>query len=86
MSAHGDALRAPEGRPAATLGGLAVRAAGRGWASLRWFVTSMMGDTAYATYVDHHRRVHPDTPVPDERTFWRERFAEQDRTPGSRCC
>jgi uncharacterized short protein YbdD (DUF466 family) len=30
--------------------------------------------------------VHPDTPVPDERTFWRERFAEQDRTPGSRCC
>ncbi|MBF4567693.1 YbdD/YjiX family protein [Plantibacter sp. VKM Ac-2880] len=63
--------------------GLAVR---RGWASVRWFVTSLMGDTAYATYVEHHRRVHPDTPVPDERTFWRERFAEQDRTPGSRCC
>ncbi|SKC40775.1 YbdD/YjiX family protein [Plantibacter cousiniae (nom. nud.)] len=58
----------------------------RGWASVRWFVTSLMGDTAYATFVDHQLRVHPDAPVPDERTFWRERFAEQDRTPGSRCC
>ena len=86
MSAHGDALGAPAGGPPATLGALAAAAAHRGWASVRWYVTSMMGDTAYATFVDHHTRTHPDTPVPDERTFWRERFAEQDRTPGSRCC
>jgi len=86
MSAQGTALGAPAGPPPATLGALVGRGARRVWSSTRWFVTSMMGDTAYATYVEHHRRVHPDTPVPDERTFWRERFAEQDRTPGSRCC
>lgn len=86
MSAPTDAVRAPDERPVVPLGMLVARGVLRGWASVRWFVTSMMGDTAYATYAEHHRRVHPDTPVPDERTFWRERFAEQDRTPGSRCC
>jgi uncharacterized short protein YbdD (DUF466 family) len=71
---------------AVPLGVIVGAAVIRAWRALRWFVTSMMGDTAYATFVEHQRREHPDDPVPDERIFWRERFAEQDRTPGSRCC
>lgn len=81
------AQRGPEIGPAPVpLGVLVGAAVVRGWRAVRWFVTSMMGDTAYATFVEHQRRAHPGEPVPDERTFWRERFAEQDRTPGSRCC
>ncbi|RWZ58450.1 YbdD/YjiX family protein [Labedella populi] len=82
--------RASAGPPvrddAVPLGVLVGAGVVRGWRAVRWFVTSMMGDTAYATFVEHQRREHPGDPVPDERTFWRERFAEQDRTPGSRCC
>lgn len=56
---------------------------GRG---IRWFFTSLMGDGAYATYVAHHRRTHPGVEPLTEREFWREKMADQDRNPGSRCC
>ncbi len=60
-----------------------ARRTGRGaW----WYLTSLMGDRAYATYVDHLRRAHPEQTPVSERQFWRERYADQDRSPGSRCC
>ncbi|HEY5877358.1 MAG TPA: YbdD/YjiX family protein, partial [Nakamurella sp.] len=45
-----------------------------------------LGDTAYARYVEHLGRHHPDAPVPSEREYWRQRYAEQDANPGARCC
>lgn len=63
-------------------GSLAARA-GRG---LRWYVTSLMGDHAYDTYVQHQQRVHPGVEPMTERAFWRERMDDQDRNPGARCC
>lgn len=57
--------------------------AGRG---IRWYVRTLMGDNAYATYVAHQRRAHPGVAPLSERAFWRERMDAQDRTPGARCC
>jgi len=61
-------------------------ACGRAWRGLRWWVGSVLGDTAYARYVEHLRRTHPGEPVPTEREYWRQRYAEQDAHPGARCC
>ncbi|MGH3689554.1 MAG: YbdD/YjiX family protein [Microbacterium sp.] len=61
----------------------AVARTGRG---IRWYMTTLMGDTAYATYVAHHRRQHPDEEPLTERQFWRQRMDDQDRNPGARCC
>ncbi len=56
------------------------------WRGLRWWVGSVLGDTAYTRYVEHLRRSHPDASVPTEREYWRARYAEQDANPGARCC
>ncbi|MET0296945.1 MAG: YbdD/YjiX family protein [Microbacterium sp.] len=61
---------------------LVVRA-GRG---IRWYMTTLMGDRAYDTYVAHLRARHPDATPVTERQFWRQRMADQDRNPGARCC
>nr|WP_234037582.1 MULTISPECIES: YbdD/YjiX family protein [Leucobacter] len=53
---------------------------------MRWFCRELFGDAKYERYVAHLRVAHPDAPVPDVRTFWREHYAEQDRNPGARCC
>ncbi len=53
---------------------------------LWWWITSVMGDKDYERYLAHMRRVHPGEPVPSERQFWRERYAEADTNPGARCC
>jgi len=53
---------------------------------IRWYVRNLMGDTAYETYLAHHRRTHPDGEPMTERQFWRDRMDEQDRNPGARCC
>lgn len=60
--------------------------AGRVARGVRWYVTSLMGDNAYATYLAHQRRHHPDLEPLTERQFWRERMDDQDRNPGARCC
>lgn len=60
-----------------------LAAAGRG---IRWYITTLMGDSAYATYVAHQRRHHPGEEPPTEREFWRQRMDDQDRNPGARCC
>ena len=65
----------------------------RGWAALvaagravRWYMSQLMGDSAYATYVAHQRRTHPDAEPLTERQFWRQKMDDQDRNPGARCC
>ena len=64
----------------------AVEAAMTAARGIRWWVTSVMGDNAYSRYVAHLSRTHPDEPVPTEREYWRQRYAEQDARPGARCC
>lgn len=64
------------------LGALVVRAA-RG---VRWYMRNLMGDSAYETYLAHHRRQHTGVAPMTERAFWRDRMDEQDRNPGARCC
>lgn len=61
---------------------LVVRA-GRG---IRWYMTTLMGDRAYDTYVTHLAAHHPAAQPLSERQFWREKMADQDRNPGARCC
>lgn len=51
-----------------------------------WYLTELMGDTAYAKYVTHLKAHHPDATVPTEREYWRARYAAQDANPGARCC
>lgn len=58
----------------------------RGARGIRWWVASVMGDNAYARYTDHLARTHPGEPVPTEREYWRQRYAEADARPGARCC
>ena len=60
--------------------------AGRVVRGIRWYFGTLMGDRAYATYVAHLRREHPDQEPPTEREFWRQRMDDQDRNPGARCC
>ena len=62
--------------------GKAVGVAG----GIRWWVSSVMGDNAYARYCDHLARRHPGAPVPTEKQYWRDRYAAMDANPGARCC
>lgn len=62
---------------------------GRVWAGLRgvaWWYSAINGGQDYRRYVDHLRRNHPGSPVPSERDYWRERYAEAERNPTNRCC
>lgn len=61
-------------------------AAGRVGRGIRWYITTLMGDSAYATYVAHQQRQHPGKAPMTERQFWRQRMDDQDRNPGARCC
>ncbi|MFN8096856.1 MAG: YbdD/YjiX family protein [Dermatophilaceae bacterium] len=60
--------------------------ASRAFADLRWWWRGVTGADAYERYVGHLEREHPGCPVPTEREFWREKYADQDRNPRSRCC
>lgn len=61
----------------------AVGRVGRG---IRWYVTELMGDSAYRVYLEHHARTHVDDAPLSERAFWRQKMDDQDRNPGARCC
>lgn len=50
------------------------------------FVGGVTGADAYERYVEHLQRVHPGVEVPSRGRFWREKYAEQERNPGARCC
>jgi uncharacterized short protein YbdD (DUF466 family) len=53
---------------------------------IRWYCGTLMGDTHYARYVEHRRRMHPDEPVLTEREYWKMRHAAAGANPGARCC
>lgn len=49
------------------------------------FIRTLTGDNAYERYCHHHRAMHPDQPLPDRRSYYRER--ERRKWEGvSRCC
>jgi uncharacterized short protein YbdD (DUF466 family) len=74
----------PGGTTASVAGLLRVtRSAVRG---VRWWIASVMGDNAYARYVEHLARRHPGAPVPTEGEYWRVRYAAADAEPAARCC
>ncbi len=50
------------------------------------YLHELTGEGAYAAYVAHAGRAHPGAAVLTEREFWRERYADEDAHPGSRCC
>ena len=54
--------------------------------TVSWYVTTLMGDRAYDTYVEHFAVRHPGMTPPDERAFWDARYREQEANPGARCC
>ncbi len=53
---------------------------------ITWWVSSVMGDNAYARYVQHLALHHPGETPPTEREYWRDRYAAMDASPGARCC
>lgn len=64
----------------------ALGALARGLGHVRWFMRGVTRADAYDRYVAHLRRTHPDAPVPTERQFWRDTYADMERNPRSRCC
>lgn len=40
------------------------QAVGSAFRSVRWYITNLMGDSAYATYVEHHRATRDGTIAP----------------------
>lgn len=58
----------------------------RAWKNLMWFFRGVTGVDAYERYCAHLAAHHPEAPVPDERQFWKDKWAEQERNPKTRCC
>lgn len=54
--------------------------------AVRWYVHALMGDDAYQRYLAHLAVAHPGVVPPSERQFWRDRYAEQETRPATRCC
>ena len=59
---------------------------GKTLSTARWYWRGVTVADAYERYVDHLRRTHPGAPIPTERDFWRQKYADQERNPTSRCC
>lgn len=70
----------------ATTGTRGLQLAAKPFLAVYNYMTAMMGGNSYAIYCQHLREHHPDKKLPTESEFWRERWAEQDRNPGARCC
>ncbi|WP_083984341.1 YbdD/YjiX family protein [Corynebacterium epidermidicanis] len=51
-----------------------------------WWLGELVGEREYEKYVAHLRARHPGHPIPSEREYFRQRFAEKDANPGARCC
>lgn len=69
---------APAPSSAPTLGDVA-----RG---VRAFLRGMSDMDAYEGYRAHHLAHHPDQPLMDEATFWRDKWEDADKHPSARCC
>ena len=57
-----------------------------GWTGLVWWLRGVLGEHAYARYLDHHRRSGQPGPVLTEREYWRARADHQEQHPEGRCC
>lgn len=55
-------------------------------ATLRWYARGVVGADAYERYLEHQFRRHPGHPVLGKREFWREKYHQQEVSPGTRCC
>jgi uncharacterized short protein YbdD (DUF466 family) len=75
-----------DGSRAGDLRSSILGASARAARGIHWWLTELMGDRAYATYLEHHRRHHPGEEPVSERAFWRARDDDRDRNPGARCC
>ena len=64
----------------------AARACAHGVRAGVWWFNGILGGQDYQRYVDHLRRDHPGCEIPTERAYWRERYADADANPASRCC
>lgn len=64
----------------------AARAVRHGIGGVVWWFDSVLGGRDYQRYVAYRRRAHPGCPIPSEREYWRERHADAERNPASRCC
>lgn len=59
----------------------------RGAAGLLWYLKEIMGENAYAHYLDsYERRNGTRAGAMGEKEFWRDLVDEQDRNPKARCC
>lgn len=67
-------------------GGYLLGGMRRGFRALRWYTDGVLGADAYRNYLRHMARTHPDQKPLDERAFWRDLYAWQERNPGARCC
>ncbi|GAA5042534.1 hypothetical protein GCM10023318_02950 [Nocardia callitridis] len=63
-----------------------ARACASGARAGAWWFNGILGGGDYQRYVEHMRRNHPGSEVASERTYWRERYAEADANPATRCC
>ncbi|AEE44527.1 YbdD/YjiX family protein [Cellulomonas fimi] len=75
----------PRGVPRAS-GTALAHAVVRAGRAVRWYTTTLLGDHDYARYVAHVARTHPGSEPVSEAAYWRARHAEQDASPGARCC
>jgi uncharacterized short protein YbdD (DUF466 family) len=59
----------------------------RGSVRAAWqIVRGVVGETAYETYLEHHRAHHGSEQPMTEREFWRAHIDRKEIDPGSRCC
>lgn len=64
----------------------ACAAAAEAWKRFRRFARGVLGSDAYDKYLQHHFVTGCEHEPLSEKDFWREKYAEQDRNPGARCC
>ncbi len=77
---------ARRGRRVRSLGSAALTRARTAVRGVAWWYSAINGGQDYQRYVEHLRRTHPGAPVPSVKQYWRERYAEADRNPSTRCC
>lgn len=58
----------------------------RGVRWIRWYLRELTGEAEYDRYCAHHRRRHPDAPLPSRREYEVLRTHHRENHPQSRCC
>ena len=58
---------------------------GRAWATVRWYVSGVLGGSKYEGYLAWHARHGKGQPL-SEKDYWRHRTEHDERHPQGRCC